>query len=284
MQTDMSDPPSDLELLQTIFSTRPALHTKFLEVVLHAHGTVSHACDYLSSMPDSDVPSTQAMTTWSSSTSTEGLCDVSAHGHQEEEEGNIQTVIHNLIEVVVPSLRQRLTGMSLPTIQVHRDGHDDRNTTTTNDRLQYALEDMKITSFNLQQDDISTNLQNNTINIIARNIDVDISIGHWSYRVKFPFPPIRDSGHATLQFRNVYVSVTLQQQQQHIAVPQCACTIAGGFNFQTSNSRLSWLYNGIASAARNALRRTVQDALENAIRGAIEEQLTDWTSWAIPTV
>lgn len=266
----MSVTTSDVTTLQTIFAMRPALHRQYLESVLESVGTVSKACEYLSNVPDSEVPSITALSSRRSASSnswpsqaTETQFDVDWSDQEA-----VGTMLEVSTSIIVPSIRDRFCGLPLPDID---------NSDNSTDRFKYSLANIIVTSFSLHENNVRTQVHDGTIDIIADDIDVEVAIGNWSYRMRFP--PVKDNGEANLSFRGLKTCVTVRYDNDNVSLSECSCQVRGGVNFRTGDSRLSWFYNSVASVARGAIRHNVEIALQNALRQSLEEQLQDWSSW-----
>lgn len=266
----MSVTTSDVARLQTIFAMRPALHRQYLESVLESVGSVSEACEYLSCVPDSEVPSATALSSGCSTSSNSWLpqgTETQFNVDWSDEEA-IATMLEVSTAIVVPSIRDRFCGLPLPDID---------NSTNNTDRFKYSLTNIIVTSFNLREDNVRSEVHDGTINITADDVDVEVAIGNWSYRMRFP--PVKDSGEANLSFRGLKTCVTVRYDNEHVSLLECSCQVRGGVNFRTGDSRLSWFYNSVASVARGAIRHSVEVALQNALRQSLEEQLGELSSW-----
>lgn len=259
---DMESATSDLLQLEAIFATRPALHRQYLEEVLQSFGSLSAACEFLSCVSDADIPP-ETMPSSAYATSTIEQLYVPAPSSAIHidwtDEAAVRTMMQVSLAIVVPLVRERVCGLPLPDVE------------ETADRVQYRLTNMTVTSFNLRERNVFTDIYDGVIHITADDVDLDVNIGNWSYRMRFL--PVKDNGSARLAFRGVQARIIMTQEGDNMSLSQCTCNVTGSITLRTNDSRLSWVYNSIASVARSALRRNVETTLQNALRQALEEQL-----------
>lgn len=238
---------SDLATLQTIFQARPFPPT-FLEAVLVAHGSLPQACDYLSSLPDTEIPYLQP----------------SRRQNIQLSSPESQQIVSNLKDIILPSLTSQLTGTRIPDF------------TAETDRIKYQLSQLCITTLSLPPSNVSIVSNDQTIRITATDISLDVAVGSWAYRIRMP--PLRDAGAATFSCRDVQANIVLRVAGDNLIVEQCDLVVPE-VTVRANEARLSWLYNSLASVARASVRKAVEAALQSVVRSALEEQLNNWTTW-----
>lgn len=231
------------------------MHPHFLEAVLHAHGSLHLACDYLSSLSDTEVPPPPQ--------------NVRTHHLQPPQldlsHPEASQVLANLKDIVIPALSSQLTGSTIPPL------------CGETDRVKYSLSGLQVTSFDLDSENVTTEIQSDTsVAIRATDASLNVSTDSWAYRMRFP--PLRDTGSANFSCAGITAIVNVRFEDSAIRVTECVCTV-DRVNFRTIDARLSWLYNSLAPVVRGALRRAVENAMNEAIRDALEEQLGEWANW-----
>lgn len=171
-------------------------------------------------------------------------------------------------DIVVPALKSQLSGLSFPDFVVDTE------------RVKYSLANLTLSSISLQPDHVRVFVTDDAeVHIVAEDIAIAVDVGRWTYRLRFP--PIRDAGCAHFEFAGVKADILLRvdQRDESLTVGRCACSIAGAISFRAGNARLSWLYNTLAPILRSAFRPSLEATLTQAVKGALEQQLHDWSSW-----
>lgn len=265
---------SDLVTLQTIFSQRPTLHPKFLQAVLEAHGNLTLAVDYLSSLPDNAIPSSSTLIREESLTTTTTTISTPLHSENFQpttidlsDPESAQVLLNNLKEIVIPSLTNHLKDLTFPDLVGEAE------------RLKYSLARLRLEKIHVPSEAITLQVEpNEEVVAYAKSLDLDVVVEEWAYRVRFP--PLHDSGRAVISFTGIDITVRIAVQDDgKVIVKDCKCSIQGGFNFRANKAKLSWLYNVLVPIFRTPLTRSLESTVEQAVKVGIEEQLEDWSSW-----
>lgn len=230
----------------------------------------------------------------------------------------VEVVVTNIKEIVVPALQEQISGVEFPPVE------------NSTDKLNFELRRVSVYNFAIPLDQVEVKLSGGAIDIKVVNVDIELEVGSWRYE-RMSLPRIKDTGSARATLKDVNVRlIVIEGQNYHqpldvsrkqsqyraersssltdpthsyvlpsissllcdhfpslaplpdlpmnLQVRECHVEI-GKVILKTSETKRSWLYNLLAVVFRPVLKSSAEQVLKQSIVEAVQDQAGDWGTW-----
>jgi len=176
--------------------------------------------------------------------------------------GQMDLMVNNMKEKMIPMLIQQISGLSLPPIQESTPEAD------------YGAEGVGVEEVNVPPENIEILLSGNTINVTISQFSAKLKEFSWYFSKADKFPRLKDNGKATANLKkgSIKIGMEIGLGGSGIAMTVGVCEVLiDKLSIKTSGTKASFLYNTLISLFSSMIKKQIAAALSNTLRSAITE-------------
>lgn len=261
----VSDPQESPEVihLQRLFGSTTDIRT--LRFVLEAHdNNVELAADYM-------MQETLSLSTRSEGGSS-GINEIRWEGimNGEMSEAEVCGMINNVKEIAVPMLRERLEGMGISDVEGE------------SEKYVYGMSGMVVEEFRVTEEGVDVEVVDGGEGVVVRvrGVDVGVRVGRWMYERR-RLLRVGDCGDGVVRVGDVGVVVRIGGLRGVVRVEEVQVVVGGDVRLRVGGCRLAVVYNTVARVLLPVLKGRLEREVGVAVKGILEEQLQEWSAWAM---